>query len=174
MAYDFCFCGVGSVTACIFLKQDLLKVANSSLRQPESQTNVSMVEQTELISKLSELLNAVEKSTKMNQQSHEQLAERTDKGIRTQTDFLTLQEQQQTQLATLITQNSLQVAPVLHLAHFLGPWMTSQRFSASSNSILNFVGGVLKNVYSLYLSIYRVILALGILVSTPVLKTMMI
>ena len=94
--------------------------ANCSLRQSESQTNVGMAEQTELISKLSELLNAIEKSTKTNQQSHEQLAERTEKGIRTQTDFLTLQEQQQTQLATLITQNSLQVAPVLHPAPFLG------------------------------------------------------
>ena len=81
--------------------------ANSSLRRSESQINMGMAEQTELINKLSELLNAIEKSTKTNQQSHEQLAERTEKGIRTQTDFLTLQEQQRTQLATLITQNSL-------------------------------------------------------------------
>ena len=94
--------------------------ANSSLRRSEGQTNVGMAEQTELINKLSELLNAIEKSTKTNQQSHEQLAERTEKGIRTQTDFLTLQEQQRTQLATLITQNSLQVASVLHPAPFLG------------------------------------------------------
>ena len=94
--------------------------ANSSFRRSEGQTNVGMAEQTELISKLSELLNAIEKSTRTNQQSHEQLAERTEKGIRTQTDFLTLQEQQRTQLATLITQNSLQVAPVLHPAPFLG------------------------------------------------------
>ena len=94
--------------------------ANSSLRRSVGQTNVGMAEQTELINKLSELLNAIEKSTKTNQQSDEQLAERTEKGIRTQTDFLTLQEQQRTQLATLITQNSLQVAPVLHPALFLG------------------------------------------------------
>ena len=75
---------------------------------------MAMPEQKELINKLSELLNAIEKSTKTNQQSHEQLAARTEKGIRTQNDFLTLQEQQRTQLATLITQNSLQVARVLH------------------------------------------------------------
>jgi hypothetical protein len=79
-----------------------------------------MAEQTELLDKLSELLNAVEKSTRTNQQSQEQFAENSERGIRSQTDFLTLQEQQQAQLATLISQNTLQVYPALQPTPFFG------------------------------------------------------
>jgi hypothetical protein len=79
-----------------------------------------MAEQTELMNKLSELLNAIEKSTRTNQQMAEQLAESTEKGIRSQTDFLTSHEQQQAQLATLISQNTLQVGPALHPTPFFG------------------------------------------------------
>jgi hypothetical protein len=51
-----------------------------------------MAEPTELPDKLSELLNAIEKSTTINKQTQEQLDENTEKGIRSRTDFLTLQE----------------------------------------------------------------------------------
>ena len=59
---------------------------DNSLRESVDHTSVGMAEQTELLDKLSELLNAIEKSTRTNQQSQEQLAENTEKGIRSQTD----------------------------------------------------------------------------------------
>ena len=93
--------------------------ADNSLRELDH-TGVDMAEQDELMNKLSELLNAIEKSTITNQQSHEQLAENTEKGIRSQTDLLTLQEQQQAQLTTLIAQNTLQVGPALQPTPFCG------------------------------------------------------
>ena len=94
--------------------------ANSLFGESVDNTGVSMTEHTELMGKLSELLNAIEKSTRTNQQSQEQIAESTEKGIRSQTDFLTLQEQHQTQLATLLSQNSLQVGPALQPTPFFG------------------------------------------------------
>ena len=94
--------------------------ANSSFGESVDHTSVGMTEPTELMGKLSELLNAIEKSTRTNQQSQEQFAESTEKGIRSQTDFLTFQEQHQTQLATLLKQNSLQVGPALQPAPFFG------------------------------------------------------
>ena len=94
--------------------------ANSSFGESVDHTSVGMTEHTELMGKLSELLNAIEKSTRTNQQSQEQIAESTEKGIRSQTDFLTLQEKHQTQLATLLSQNSLQVGPALQPTPFSG------------------------------------------------------
>ena len=94
--------------------------ANSSFGESVDHTSVGMTEHTELMGKLSELLNAIEKSTRTNQQSQEQIAESTEKGIRSQTDFLTLQEKHQTQLATLLSQNSLQVGPALQPTPFFG------------------------------------------------------
>jgi hypothetical protein len=67
-----------------------------------------------------QMLNAIEKSTRTNQQSQEQFAENSERGIRSQTDFLTLQEQQQAQLAILISQNTLQVDPSLQPTPFFG------------------------------------------------------
>ena len=94
--------------------------ANSSFGESVDHTSVGTTEPTELMGKLSELLNAIEKSTRTNQQSQEQFAESTEKGIRSQTDFLTFQEQHQTQLATLLKQNSLQVGPALKSTPFFG------------------------------------------------------
>jgi len=94
--------------------------ANSSFGESVDHTSAGMTEHTELMGKLSELLNAIEKSTRTNQQSQEQFAESTEKGIRSQTDFLTFQEQHQTQLATLLKQNSLQVGPALQPTPFFG------------------------------------------------------
>ena len=53
--------------------------ADSSLGQSEGQTSVGLAERTELINELSELLNAMERSTKTNKQSHEQLLKRLEK-----------------------------------------------------------------------------------------------
>ena len=61
--------------------------ANSSFGESVDHTS-GQTEHTELMGKLSELLNATEKSTQTNQQSQEQIAESTEKGIRSQTDFL--------------------------------------------------------------------------------------
>ena len=83
--------------------------ANSSLCESVDHTSVGMTEQTELLSKLSGLLDAIEKSTRTNQQTQDQ-----------QTNFLALQGKQQTQLATLISQNNLQVGPALHPSPFFG------------------------------------------------------
>lgn len=65
---------------------------DSSLPRSVDHTSEGMAEPTELPDKLSELLNAIEKSTTINKQTQEQLDENTEKGIRSRTDFLTLQE----------------------------------------------------------------------------------
>ena len=144
--------------------------ASSSFGKSVDHTSVGMTEHTELMGKLSELLDAIEKSTRTNQQSKEQIAESTEKGIRSQTDFLTLQEQHQTQLATLLSQNSLQVGPALQPTPFFGK-PTDDLVAFLSHFEM---GGMLNNVYGSYHFTYRVILVHGMLVSILALIVMMI
>ena len=53
--------------------------ADSSSRGLVDHTGVGMAEQAELMNKLTELLDVIEKSTRTNLQSQEQLAENTEK-----------------------------------------------------------------------------------------------
>ena len=61
----------------------------------------------EVAEKLSDLLKAIEKSVRSTEANKQTLTETNELGIRYHTNLVKLQQQQQVQLATLISQNSL-------------------------------------------------------------------
>jgi hypothetical protein len=75
---------------------------------------------SEVAEKLSELLKVIDKSVRSIEENKVTLAETNELGIRHHTDLVKLQQQQQGQLETLISQNSLQVGPALHPTPFVG------------------------------------------------------
>jgi hypothetical protein len=64
--------------------------------------------QPDIADKLSELLKAVERSIKASEQNKETLTEVHELGTRKHTDLIKSQQEQQAQLATLISQSTLQ------------------------------------------------------------------
>ena len=83
---------------------------------------LSMVEsaQPDIADKLSELLKAAERSIKASKQNQETLTEAHELGTRKHTDLIKSQQEQQTQLAKLISQSTLQIGPAIHPTPFYG------------------------------------------------------
>ena len=91
---------------------------NCSLGNSVNQSDMTSPEVAE---KLSDLLKAIEKSVRSTEANQQTLAETNELGIRHHTDLVKLQQQQQqAQLTTLISQNSLQVGSALHPKPFSG------------------------------------------------------
>jgi 23S rRNA A2030 N6-methylase RlmJ len=78
--------------------------------------------QPEIANKLSELLEVIKKSVQTNEQNKETLLDAHQLGIQDRTDLLKLHEEQEAQLATLMTQNTLSTGPALHPTPLL--WKT--------------------------------------------------
>ena len=83
---------------------------------------VSTMTQPEIANKLSELLEVIKKSVQTNEQNKETLLDAHQLGIQDRTDLLKLHEEQEAQLATLMTQNTLSTGPALHPTPLL--WKT--------------------------------------------------
>lgn len=81
---------------------------------------VLTMEQSEIANKLSELLEVIKKSVQTNEQNKETLLEAHQLGIQNRTELLKLHEHQQAQMATIMTQNSIQTGPALHPTPFYG------------------------------------------------------
>ena len=81
---------------------------------------MSLSEQPDIAAKLSELLKAVEKSITTSEQNKDTLTDAHELAIRNQTDLLKSQQQQQAQIATLISQSALQTGPAIHPTPFYG------------------------------------------------------
>jgi hypothetical protein len=76
------------------------------------------MKQPEIANKLSELLEVIKKSVQTNEQNKETLLDAHQLGIQNRTDLLKLYEEQQAQLATLMTQNTIATGPALHPTPF--------------------------------------------------------
>jgi hypothetical protein len=76
--------------------------------------------QLDIEDKLSELLKAVERSIKTSEQNKETLTEVHEFGTRKHADLIKSQQEQQAQLATLISQSTLQIGPAIHPTPFYG------------------------------------------------------
>ena len=76
--------------------------------------------QPDIADKLSELLKAVERSIKASEQNKETFTEAHELGTHKHADLIKSQQEQRAQLATLISQSTLQIGPAIHPTPFYG------------------------------------------------------
>ena len=93
---------------------------NNKSKEVVCQSRLSLSEQPDIAAKLSELLKAVEKSITTSEQNKDTPTNAHELAIRKQTDLLKSQQQQQAQIATLISQSALQTGPAVHPTPFYG------------------------------------------------------
>ncbi|CAB4031104.1 Hypothetical predicted protein [Paramuricea clavata] len=118
--------------------------------------------QPDIADKLSELLKAVERSIKAREQNKETLTEAHELGTRKHTDLIKSQQEQQAQLATLISQSTLQIGPAIHQTPFYGkPTDDLLSFISHFESSRISAVGMTTNVLELCHFIYRVMLVHG-------------
>ena len=93
---------------------------NNKSKEVVCQSRMSLSEQPDIAAKLSELFKVVEKSITTSEQNKDTLTNADALAIRKQTDLIKSQQQQQAQIATLISQSALQTGPAVHPTPFYG------------------------------------------------------